>query len=165
LVEAAVSDREGALEVRYTSRFLRFRAEDLWQFPFFDSRGNPSVRFSCAPANVLDSLALSERLQGYFRFYASLALKKENPAPLASASEGSGRLLFEIDREAADGGVTFKGGNFVFKAASADQLSDELNSFFRALDERFPYQPGFVATWGMDGALLKHVGMTGQILE
>lgn len=165
VVEVPVSDKEGVLEVKYTSSTLHFAEKDLQDFKFFTDQGDAAFQYTCEPAGALDSLALLDRMQGYFRFYARVAMKNDKPAAAAVANSGAGRLIFQIDPKLIQGAITFEEGNFLFRAASAQELSGELNAFFRALDERYPYVPGFVATWGMDGSLLRHVDMSGKLLE
>jgi len=156
----------GEVRVFYTSEYLGLSREDVFAFPFFDPEGNPAFDVTSEQVGLLEQSGLGERIAQYFQFYARVALGNVGPKPLVFAA-ASNRPAWAIRIDAAVDAPSIRGdgaNRLLLAARDTTEAGRILEVFFRALDERYPVHPGFISTWGMDGKMLKHFGMTGKNL-
>lgn len=156
----------GEVRASYVSESLDLSHEAVFAFPFFDAEGNPAFDVVSEQAGLLEQSGLDERIAQYFQFYARVALGNADPKPLvfAVASERPAWVI-RIDSAVDAPGIRGEGTNrLILAARDTTEAGRILEDFFRALDERYPVQLGFIGTWGTNGKLLEHFGMMGENL-
>lgn len=157
-----------AVEAVYSSDLFHFSPEDLEAFPVFTPDFNPG--FSCvADPKELAVLGNDIRLREFLSFYAVVVKNNPSPQPLAIVPESPGNtpvLAVHFDKTRIRAAIEMPDKNHVlFSVRDAAQLAEALQRWMAVLDHRFPWYPGFIATWGMKADLLDHVGMKGGVLE
>lgn len=163
----------GAREVRiaaeYASSLLRFTPEQLAAFPFFATEFDPGFAVYSPSLKQLSPYVIDERLRQFVSFYPIASGKNSTPQPLRFTEEQSVTgpvLAITLDPAASGATISFASPERIeITAPNSEELSATLDRFLALLNERYPYHPGFIATWGMDAGLLRHVKAGGENLE
>jgi hypothetical protein len=157
------------LTVSYASALFNFPSEKLAQFPFFTETSAPGFTVVTNSMEELEKLSNDVKLREFVSFYQTVVKGKENAMPLMVTTEGVANqpvLKIKFDPAAAQPGIFMPQDNQIdFVVRNGAELQSYLDRFLAVLDERYPYHPGFVGTWGMDPNLLRHVKMMGENLE
>lgn len=160
------------LEIIYRSAWLNLTREDVQSFHLLDDNAQPT--FDVVIEGDLEeepsANMAAEKLRQYAAFYAAVnskqpaskvAVYRQGQAPEAK----SGRIHLKVDPQAKEAGVWLeKPGLILVQGRNNEETEESLGYLLGALDEFYPYTPGFIATWGMAHDLLKHTGMDGKIL-
>lgn len=160
------------LDVTYRSPWLNLTREDVKAFRLLDDKYQPvfDVVVEGDDKETPEANMGVEKLRQYVSFYAAV---NDHPpiAKLAAyhaekAPEPQGaRIHWKVDPKATQPGVWLeKPGVILVQGRSQEEAEESLGYLLAALDEFYPYTPGFIATWGMDQRLLNHTGMDGKIL-
>ncbi len=161
--------RETGITVEYASSLLRFTPEQLAAFPFFTTEYNPGFSVYSPSLQQISPYVIDERLRQFVSFYPIAAGKNFAPQPLRFTEEKSVPdpvIAISLDPAAASATISFvSSGRIEIVARNSAELSASLDRFLALLNERYPYHPGFIATWGMDAGLLRHVKAGGENLE
>lgn len=168
-------DKDGGavnLEVAYRSSWLNLTREDVRAFSLLDDKGQPVFDIVVEGDGKEEPGAnmAVEKLRQYAAFYATVnghqpagkaAAYRQGDAPEAKA----GRIHLKVDPKAAGAGVWLeKPGLILVQGRSDEETEESLGYLLAALDEFYPYTPGFTATWGMNHGVLQHTGMDGKVL-
>ncbi|HWL52398.1 MAG TPA: hypothetical protein VNQ90_08180 [Chthoniobacteraceae bacterium] len=140
--------------------------ETLANWPFFDKTAHPAFEI------VLPSEEpqLKRRLRDYFLFCGRVVLgnAEVKPVPFVSPQEadaGRPRIVFKRTADSR-GQVSVPSPDEIrITYATPKDAGELLDHFFGLLDQRFPYRPGFVNTWGIGRDMLDHYQMNGKIIE
>ncbi len=152
----------------YASSLFFFTQTQLDQFPVFTDKFDPGFSVITSSLEELAKLSNDIQLREFLRFYATVVKEKKNPEPLKITTEETPGAKWRIrfDPQGAQPRISMPTDSEVeFIVRDAAELQAVLNRFLALLDERFPYHPGFIGTWGMDPNLLRHVDMMGKSLE
>lgn len=163
-----LTDKPLDITSSYASSLFFFTQTQLDQFPVFTENFDPGFSVITNSLEELAKLSNDVKLREFVRFYAAVVKEKKNPEPLKiTTKEATGakwRIRFEPQSQQPRVSMpTSEEVEFVVRDAA--ELQAVLNRFLALLDERFPYHPGFIGTWGMDPNLLRHVNMMGKSLE
>ncbi len=140
--------------------------ETLANWPFFDKTANPAFEIVIPP----DASRLERRLRDYFLFCGRVILGNKAVKPVTfippdQADAKRPRIVVEITAESRNQ-ISLPSSNEIrITCATPEDAQRMLDHFFGLLDRRFPYQPGFVNTWGMGADMLDHYQMNGKTIE
>lgn len=160
------------LEATYHSSWLNLAREDVRTFRLLDAKHQPVFDIVVEGGGKEEPNAnmAVEKLRQYAAFYAAVngeqptgkvAAYRHGEAPEAKA----GRIHVKVDPQASEAGVWLeKPGLILVQGRSDEETEEALGYLLAALDEFYPYTPGFIATWGMAQGVLDHTGMDGKVL-
>ena len=164
-----IGDQPLDLTASYTSLLFNFSAEKLARFPFFTEASTPGFVVVTDSVTELEKLSNDIKLREFVSFYQTVVKGRESAEPLVITSkDSSGKAVLSIkfDPQASHPGIFMpKDGQIDIVAHDSAQLQTYLDRLLAVLDERYPYHPGFIGTWGMDPNLLRHVKMMGKNLD
>ncbi len=152
------------IRVRWVAEWAGSRLEALAKWPFLDADGNPTFEI------VADNAGLRRRLEEYFRFCGEVILGKEGVQPVKFVAPGQEdsdrpRLILQQTSEQPQGISVPSDKEVVITFRDLAGANAMLDAFFRLLDQRYPYHPGFIPTWGINQPALKHFDMLGKTIE
>ncbi len=159
--------RDGTLEVRahWRPTWAGPGIEGLANWPFFDAAGNPAFEI----VMPFEAPKLNRRLRDYFLFCGRVLLGNAEAVPVAFVPPGGGdparaRITFQQSPE-KPGQISIPSPDEIrITCASAEEAAQLLEPLFALLDQRFPYRPGFVNTWGIGAEMLDHYQMNGKTI-
>lgn len=159
--------KESGITAEYVSSLLRFTPEQLAAFPFFTAQFDPGFTVYSPSLKQLSPYVIDERLRQFVSFYPIASGKNPAPQPLRFTEDKSaaGPVVAITLDPAARTEISFAAADRIaITARTPAELSASLDLFLALLNDRYPYHPGFIATWGMDAGLLRHVKAGGENL-
>lgn len=166
-VIATISNGE-EMVVQWNADWVGERIEKLAEWNFFDKEGNPV--FDVVYSEEKMNEKMQRRLSDYFLFCGRVVLdqKNVNPVKFVSAEQADAerpQLLLEKVNEGGND-ITVVSPQQIRIRYGNEQAGDQLlDHFFKQLDQRYPYTPGFLGTWGIGHDMLLHYDMLNGVIK
>ncbi len=159
---------DGEMTVTWDASWAGSHLEKLAEWEFFDEAGNPAFEVVIAPGD--DQERLRHRLTEYFLFCGRVILGRKEVKPVRfvapeEADPTKRQVTLQPTMDERHSLSVASDQRIVISYHDHADAHLMLDRFFELLDERYPYKPGFIGTWGIGQEMLEHYKMSNQIIE